>query len=124
MTAVLFLVYSKRIKSRITKQIENQNRPQSEKYDTYDDIDVYGKQYDDTTYEAVGEPEVRYAEPYYSAEKDYIQMPTNMGINQSSDDYWRIPTTEPAYLEMTSSAKSSPYRQRPPKSDPLYVYEF
>jgi len=101
----MFYIYNKRIKNRITKQIANQKRPESIGMETYDDIDLPpglgGKDIYDT-YEAVGDEETRYADPYYSTEQDYVQMPHNAGIPQYyNDNYRRNPNLEPAYLEMT-----------------------
>ncbi|CAG2110691.1 unnamed protein product, partial [Medioppia subpectinata] len=132
LTGILFYVYTKRIKSRITKQIANQNRPESERYEGYDDVEFpSNKMYD--TYDVVGDgdEEVRYAGAYYAEHGEYVEMPTKC-LNQSNDDYWRIPAAEPTYLEMTSSGRPSPRptprpsptpRRLPDTSDDIYTYE-
>lgn len=121
-TGGLFYFYSKRIRNRITEQIENQNRDNIDKFDTYDDIDYNGEKLYDT-YDVVGggQSEPRYADPYYSAEQDYVQMPR--AGSQINNQYWRIPHQEPAYLVMTSSAKTSPVpsKQNTPKESDLYT---
>ncbi len=95
LTVILFYVYTKRIKNRITKQIANHTRPESGGFDDYDDIGIpsdLGKEIYDT-YDVVeeGDPRygqsTRYSEPYYTAEPDSVQIP-----NQTRDDYWPIPS--------------------------------
>jgi hypothetical protein len=83
LTIILFYVYNKRIKNRITKHITNQKRPESGGFDGYDDIDIPShlgnKGYD--TYDVVEDeespyvPNREYSEPYYTAEQDYVQIP-------------------------------------------------
>ena len=126
LTGTLFYVYTKRIKTRISKQISRQNKVENEQFnDTYDDIYCsQGKQ--DDTYEAIDE-EDRYTAPYYRGMSEYVQMPPGKPVMiQSSDDYWRLPVTDPTYLEMTSSGKSSPNVPRTPNKDKnmqVYTYE-
>ncbi|CAG2170653.1 unnamed protein product [Oppiella nova] len=130
LTAVLFYVYSKRIKSKITQQIAR-NRPESEKFEGYDDVEFpSNKMYD--TYDVVGAGgEVRYADAaYYSNHGEYVEVPANVQI-QSSNDYWRLPVVEPAYLEMTASRQPSPRPSPKPtpcpriaaKAEDIYTYE-
>jgi hypothetical protein len=119
LTIILFYVYTKRIKNRITKQIANHTRPESGGFDGYDDIDIpshLGKELYDT-YDVVGEEarytqNMGYSEPYYTAEQDYVQIP-----NQTGNDYWRIPSSEPTYLEMTCNPKPLPSPRRSLKKD-------
>jgi hypothetical protein len=124
LTVILFYVYTKRIKNRITKQIANHTRPESGGFDGYDDIDIpshLGKDVYDT-YDVVGVEEARYtntgySEAYYTAEQDYVQIP-----NQTGNDYWRIPHSEiphsePTYLEMTCNPKPLPSPRRSLKKD-------
>ncbi|XP_054163883.1 uncharacterized protein LOC128961651 [Oppia nitens] len=126
LTGVLFYIYSKKLKSRITRQIANQTRTDSERYDPYDDIEFPPKQLYDT-YDVVGEGgdgEVRYADPYYDPNNDYVVMPSNVQI-QSSNDYWRLPVSEPTYLEMTnSSVKSSPCTTKTHKNSDQQIYTY
>ncbi len=120
LTVTLFYVYTKRIKNRITKQIANHTKPESGGFDGYDDIGIpsdLGKEIYDT-YDVVEEVDPRYApntgysEPYYRAGQDYVQI-----HNQTGDDYWRIPSSEPTYLEMTCNPKPLPFPRRSLKKD-------
>jgi len=102
LTAVVFYIYTKRITNRITKQIANQNKPQSGEIETYDELtydielqsDLGGKGIYHA-YDVIVDEEVSYADPYYSAAHCNAEKRL-----QSSNDYSRIPTSEPIYLQI------------------------
>ena len=132
LTAILFFVYTKRIKTRISKQISRQNQIENDKLnETYDDICYSGDKQIYDTYETVeDEGEARYTDPYYNSKSEYVQIPSNAksGVGQSSDDYWRLPIIEPTYLAMTNSNKSSPNVPRKPPvinapDEQIYTYQ-
>lgn len=117
LTAILFYIYSKRIRNRIVKEIANQQRPESCGFEGYDDIDFTphsGGKDMYATYEAITEEdEVRYTQnkgysyPSLTAEQDYVQMPHNIQIHSRADNR-QIPISESAYLEMSVVPKSKP----------------
>lgn len=111
------------MKTRISKQISRQNQIENDKFnDTYDDIDFAGGKQLYDNYEPIGEEsEARYTHSYYTG-NNYVEIPATA---QTSDNYWRLPVVEPAYLEMTCSSNSSPNvgRKPPPTIQVDYTYE-
>jgi type I restriction-modification system DNA methylase subunit len=104
---ILFCVYTKRAKKKITKQIAIQKRRDS---DRYDDIEfpTYSMRNDVyNSYEDVKEYEAGYADNYRVSGTDLVQTP-QINENQSTDDYLILSNATSPYVQMESQPKPMP----------------